>query len=65
MRLLYLFSLLLVLFSCNESKKDKASGINEVLEDFSKMPDSSILIGFVILVIIQPIPLEELVKGPW
>ena len=49
MRLLYLFPLLLVLFSCNESKKDKASAINEVLEDFSKMPDSIFLAGFDLL----------------
>ncbi|MDO6605714.1 hypothetical protein [Arenibacter palladensis] len=49
MRLLYLFPLLLVLFSCNESKKDKASAINEVLEDFSKMPDSIFNAGFELL----------------
>ena len=62
MRLLYLFPLLLVLFSCNESKKDKASALNEVLEDFSKMPDSVILKGFAILDTIQLKPIEELVK---
>ncbi|RAJ15888.1 hypothetical protein [Arenibacter echinorum] len=62
MRLLYLFSLLLVLFSCNESKKDKASAINEVLEDFSKMPDSVFLKGFAILDTIQLKPVTEMVK---
>ncbi|MCM4168942.1 hypothetical protein KCTC52924_02643 [Arenibacter antarcticus] len=62
MRLLHLFSLLLVLFSCNESKKDKASATNEVLEDFSKMPDSVILKGFAILDTIQLKPVVQMVK---
>ncbi|SHF85732.1 hypothetical protein SAMN03080594_108117 [Arenibacter palladensis] len=62
MRLLYLFSLLLVLFSCNESKKDKASATNEVLEDFSKMPDSVFLKGFAILDTVQLKPVTEMIN---
>lgn len=62
MRLLYLFPLLLVLFSCNESKKDKASAINEVLEDFSKMPDSVFLKGFANLDTKQLKPVKEMIN---
>lgn len=62
MRLLFLIVVLCVLFSCNESKKDMASNVDEVLEDFSKMPDSVIQKGFAILDTIQLKPVEELVK---
>jgi|GEM_PF-2593672 len=62
MRFLYLFSLSLILLACNESNKDKASAINEVLDDFSKMPDSVILKGFSILDTIQLKPVAEMVK---
>ena len=62
MRLLYLLTILLFLFSCNESKKEKTDTVDEVLEDFSKMPDSVILKGFAILDTIQLKPVTEMVK---
>jgi len=49
MRLLCLFTILLVLFSCNESQKEKTGAVDEVLEDFSKMPDSIFIAGFDLL----------------
>ncbi len=62
MRLLYLFTIMLFLFSCNESQKEKTGAVDEVLEDFSKMPDSVILKGFAILDTIQLKPVAEMVK---
>lgn len=49
MRILSLLTILLFLFSCNESQKEKAGAVDEVLEDFSKMPDSIFNAGFELL----------------
>jgi len=46
MRLLFLIIVTLLLFSCNENKKEKDGFVNGILEDFSKMPDSIFLAGF-------------------
>ncbi|MEQ8216986.1 MAG: hypothetical protein RH981_02040 [Arenibacter sp.] len=62
MRLLSLFTLMFILFSCNESQKEKTAAVDEVLEDFSKMQDSVILKGFAILDTIPLKPVAEMVK---
>jgi hypothetical protein len=46
MRLLFLILISFLLFSCNDNKKENTDTSNEVLEDFSKMPDSIFLAGF-------------------
>lgn len=49
MRLLILFFISLILFSCNEQKKETTESTDEVLDDFSKMPDSIFMAGFKML----------------
>ncbi|SEL64155.1 hypothetical protein SAMN04488008_104406 [Maribacter orientalis] len=62
MRNLFLIVISFVLFSCNDSKKEQASLLDSIIEDFSKMPDSVIQKGFAILDTIQLKPVSELVK---
>ncbi|WP_419211519.1 hypothetical protein ACNR9Q_12320 [Maribacter sp. X9] len=49
MRLFLLLFTLFLLFSCNELKKENTRGTDEVLDDFSKMPDSIFMAGFKML----------------
>ena len=62
MRSLSLIIISFFLFSCSDSKKEKAGFVDGVLEDFTKMPDSVIQKGFAILDTIQIKPVAEMVK---